>query len=98
MLFPEIEKTVQSFDFNKISDDRKAVLQPLIEYIQNKVNNQEQINLHFICTHNSRRSHLSQIWAQAGAAYYKTGLLLLWRYRRNSYASNDYCCLKNIRF
>ncbi len=41
MLFPEIEKTVQSFDFNKISDDRKAVLQPLIEYIQNKVNNQE---------------------------------------------------------
>lgn len=71
MLFPEIEKTVQSFDFNKISDDRKAVLQPLIEYIQNKVNNQEQINLNFICTHNSRRSHLSQIWAQAGAAYYK---------------------------
>ncbi|WP_433812405.1 low molecular weight phosphatase family protein [Flavobacterium johnsoniae] len=71
MLFPEIEKTVQSFDFNKISDDRKAVLQPLIQYIQNKVNNQEQINLHFICTHNSRRSHLSQIWAQAGAAYYK---------------------------
>lgn len=71
MLFPEIEKTVQSFDFNKISDDRKAVLQPLIEYIQNKVNNQEQINLNFICTHNSRRSHLSQIWAQAGAAHYK---------------------------
>ncbi|ABQ07245.1 hypothetical protein [Flavobacterium johnsoniae] len=66
MLFPEIEKTVQSFDFNKISDDRKAVLQPLIEYIQDKVNNQEQINLNFICTHNSRRSHLSQIWAQAG--------------------------------
>ncbi|MGN7810864.1 arsenate-mycothiol transferase ArsC [Flavobacterium sp. 22076] len=71
MLFPEIEKTVESFDFNKISDDRKAVLQPLIEYIQNKVNNKERINLNFICTHNSRRSHLSQIWAQAGAAYYK---------------------------
>ena len=71
MLFSEIERTVQSFDFNEISNDRKAILQPLIEYIQNKVNNQEQVNLNFICTHNSRRSHLSQIWAQAGAAYYK---------------------------
>ena len=24
----------------------------------------------FICTHNSRRSHIAQIWAQAAAAYY----------------------------
>ena len=27
-------------------------------------------NLNFICTHNSRRSHLSQLWAQTAAHYY----------------------------
>lgn len=27
--------------------------------------------LNFICTHNSRRSHISQIWAATAAAYYK---------------------------
>jgi protein-tyrosine-phosphatase len=26
--------------------------------------------LNFICTHNSRRSHLAQLWAQAAAVYY----------------------------
>ena len=30
----------------------------------------QAIRLNFICTHNSRRSHLSQIWAQTMAAYY----------------------------
>ena len=38
-----------------------------IDYIQNKVNINQEIRLNFICTHNSRRSHLSQIWAQTMA-------------------------------
>src|SRR5690606_16466895 len=46
------------------------VLHPLVAYIQEKVNNNQTINLNFICTHNSRRSHLAQIWAQFAAAYY----------------------------
>ncbi|MCP2028225.1 arsenate reductase [Flavobacterium sp. HSC-32F16] len=62
---------MESFDFNQISNERKLMLQPLITYIQNKVNNEEHIRLNFICTHNSRRSHLSQIWAQAAAAHYR---------------------------
>lgn len=45
-------------------------MQPLVVYIQEKVNRKEAINLNFICTHNSRRSHLAQIWAQFAAAYY----------------------------
>lgn len=28
------------------------------------------VKLNFICTHNSRRSHLSQVWAHTAAAYY----------------------------
>jgi len=70
MLFTEIKNTIDSFDYNQISDERKAILQLLVDYIQNKVNNKESIRLNLICTHNSRRSHLSQVWAQTAAAYY----------------------------
>jgi arsenate reductase len=34
----------------------------------NKASNQEEIRLNFICTHNSRRSHLSQVWAQTASS------------------------------
>lgn len=49
---------------------RKETLKPLIDFIQHKLNAQEKINLNFICTHNSRRSHLSQIWAQTASSYF----------------------------
>jgi arsenate reductase len=42
----------------------------LADYIQFKINNHETIRLNFICTHNSRRSHLSQIWAQTIAYHF----------------------------
>ncbi|OUD29823.1 protein-tyrosine-phosphatase [Flavobacterium sp. FPG59] len=71
MLFPELEKTIRNFDFENILTDRKSVLQPLIDYIQTKVSNHQEIRLNFICTHNSRRSHLSQVWAQTAAAHFK---------------------------
>jgi len=70
MLFTEIKNTIDSFDFNQISDERKTILQPLVDYIQNKVDNKQPIRLNLICTHNSRRSHLSQVWAQTAAANY----------------------------
>ncbi len=69
-LFSEIEKTIQSFDFESIPAERKIILQSLIDYIQSKVNHHAAIRLNLICTHNSRRSHLSQVWAQTAAAYY----------------------------
>ena len=53
-----------------IVSQRKAVLQPLVEYIKEKIAFQQPINLVFICTHNSRRSHMGQVWAQVAAAYY----------------------------
>lgn len=70
MLYSEIENTIKSFDFKKISEERKAVLQPLIEFIQTKADSKLETTLNLICTHNSRRSHLSQVWAQTAAAYY----------------------------
>ena len=54
----------------KVSKERKEILQPLIEYIQKKIKNGEQVNLNFICTHNSRRSQFAQVWAQTAANYY----------------------------
>lgn len=69
-LFPEIEKTINHFNLQNISEERKTTLQPLIDFIQNKVNNHQEIRLNLICTHNSRRSHLSQVWSQTAAAYY----------------------------
>jgi arsenate reductase len=54
-----------------ISALRKATLQPLIDFIEQKRHNHETIRLNFICTHNSRRSHLSQIWAQTMASFFK---------------------------
>lgn len=63
-MFENLSKTIQSIAEISVSEDRKVVLKPLADYIQNKVNANEEIRLNFICTHNSRRSHLSQIWAQ----------------------------------
>jgi arsenate reductase len=69
-LFPAIIKTVKDLDFESISKERQVVLQPLIDYIQHKVTSQQGVRLNFICTHNSRRSHLCQVWAQTAAAYF----------------------------
>jgi len=51
-----------------ISEDRKHELEKLVQYI--KVREQDEIDLIFICVHNSRRSHLSQVWAQVAAHHY----------------------------
>ena len=69
-MFENLSKTIQSIAEITVSEDRKVVLKPLADYIQNKVNANEEIRLNFICTHNSRRSHLSQIWAQTMAFHF----------------------------
>jgi arsenate reductase len=59
---------IESFD--QISDDRKVVLSKLTEMIRSKVERKEQVNLVYICTHNSRRSHFGQVWAALASHYY----------------------------
>lgn len=61
---------ISNLNTQNISEDRKNILNSLVEYIQNKQNNNEITRLNFICTHNSRRSHLSQVWAQTIAFYF----------------------------
>lgn len=70
-MYPIVENTIaENVLTGTVSEERKEVLQPLIKCIQEKLSNNEQININFICTHNSRRSHLAQIWAQVAASYY----------------------------
>lgn len=58
-------------DFDSISNERKLLLQNISTYIQTKKDNKEAINLVYICTHNSRRSHFGQVWAAVAAHYYQ---------------------------
>ena len=69
--FSTIEKLISTLDVNSVTIERKKVLQPLVDFIQDKRDKNEAANINFICTHNSRRSHLSQIWAQTMAAYFQ---------------------------
>ena len=69
-MFENLSKTIETIKAISVPNDRIAILQPLADYIQNKVNTNEEIRLNFICTHNSRRSHLSQIWSQTMAFHF----------------------------
>jgi arsenate reductase len=70
-MFENLSKTIEIIKDISVSEVRKEVLKPLVDYIQKQVNENEEIRLNFICTHNSRRSHLSQIWAQTMAFQFR---------------------------
>lgn len=68
-------KLIEKFEvlgnsFDSISEERKKLLIELSDYIANRLKEEKDVSLTFICTHNSRRSHISQIWAQTAAEYY----------------------------
>lgn len=65
-----VETINKSIIAQNISEERKNILQPLIDFVQQKINTKQDININFICTHNSRRSHFSQIWAQVAVAHF----------------------------
>jgi arsenate reductase (thioredoxin) len=71
-LFPALKSVVEKLtkEFGNIPIERKEVLNTLTTFIQQKKDVGQPVYLNFICTHNSRRSHISQLWAQAAAHYY----------------------------
>jgi len=69
-LFKVLNDFISNSDTQSITAERKQTLSQLVDYIQAKVNDDESIHINFICTHNSRRSHLSQIWAQTMAHHF----------------------------
>lgn len=70
-MYEKLSATIQKLNWKELDGgERKKRLQPLVDFIQQKVDSKQKTNLNFICTHNSRRSHLSQIWAQVASEYF----------------------------
>lgn len=59
-----------SKNFDSIPAERKQLLAQLADYIVLKMCNEEPVNLVYVCTHNSRRSHFGQVWAAVAATHY----------------------------
>ena len=68
--YSSLLQTIASLPISSIALERKALLEEMAEYLREKLRTGQEIRLNFICTHNSRRSQFSQIWAQTAAAYY----------------------------
>ena len=70
--FQELEKYLASLlqEKSQIEEPRRQLLMQIADYIRSEIDQDRVVRLNFICTHNSRRSHLAQIWAAVAAAYY----------------------------
>ena len=66
----KIEGLIKNLNVDELSVKRKKLLQPLIDFLAQKKSENKEIRINFICTHNSRRSHLGQIWAQTMAIFF----------------------------
>lgn len=58
-------------EFSSIDGERKKELERVALFVRTQTEQSKPAKLTFICTHNSRRSHLSQVWAQVAAEYYE---------------------------
>ena len=58
-------------DADRIPESRLSILDSLTQQIRKQRKGKEPVRLNFICTHNSRRSQMAQIWAHTAAAAYQ---------------------------
>lgn len=61
---------IESLNPSTLSASRKVLLMQLVTHIQNLQKENKAVQLNFICTHNSRRSQLSQLLAKVMADQY----------------------------
>lgn len=66
--FEKLLDTIQQAKKLPISSERKMELEVLVVYIIDKIKLGKTPKLNFICTHNSRRSQFSQVWAKTAAS------------------------------
>jgi protein-tyrosine phosphatase/arsenate reductase len=71
-MFQNIEKEIQVCcnSFAQISEERKNLLLKYTAYLQQKIDQNLSIQLVYVCTHNSRRSHFGQIAAMVAAQFF----------------------------
>jgi protein-tyrosine phosphatase/arsenate reductase len=73
-MYPSIENYCRQLitEFDQIPEARKLILQKISGYIQQQISAGKPVQLVYICTHNSRRSHYGQVWAKVAASFYHT--------------------------
>jgi hypothetical protein len=71
-LFPKLSTYCDklSEEFIQIPEERKAELKDIANFILEQRKEHKPANLLFVCTSNSRRSHMAQVWSQIASYYY----------------------------
>lgn len=69
-LHADLARYIEALPESELDDERRAALDRLAAYIQDQRAAGKPARLTFICTHNSRRSHITQLWAAAAAAHH----------------------------
>ncbi|NND33379.1 MAG: protein-tyrosine-phosphatase [Saprospiraceae bacterium] len=71
-LFPDLEEFVKHADKASahLDQERIKLLGGLIQFVRRSLEDAGKVQLVFICTHNSRRSHFAQIWARVMSQYF----------------------------
>lgn len=70
--YPELERMITSLQKEEslIPESRREQLTEMAEVVREKMETDGNVSLNFICTHNSRRSQLSELWFRTAAAWY----------------------------
>ena len=68
-MHPQLANTTERLTRDNVSIDaqRKSELDALANWVAGSLHAKQSAQLTFICTHNSRRSHFAQVWAQVAA-------------------------------
>ncbi len=80
-------------ELEKVSPQRRPILEQIAREITRRLDENTDALITFICTSNSRRSHMSQVWAQTAANYY--GLDNVYSYSGGTEATA--CNIRTIR-
>ena len=69
---PVLKKNIKAVEkqFDEINEARKKELTMLADKIKQQINEQGSSKVTFVCTHNSRRSQLAELWLRAASEYY----------------------------
>ncbi len=70
---PQLRAYIESVtaELDQVPAERRAVLEEIAGVMAEELRAGRDARVTFICTHNSRRSHLSQIWLQTAAAWHR---------------------------
>lgn len=75
-MFPKLLQEIEQIQSLELCSTRKKLLDALALLLAEKRALGKGLRLSFICTHNSRRSHLAQLWSQALAQYFSLSGLI----------------------